>query len=134
MKKFLTIILAAAGTISFGSAQSFDHKSVAYNDHQKIINDHARPSIAVKSTTHSYKGPYYSQKEKGAKFGKINREFDQKMAFVKHDRRVSKRENDRQIQMLQARRQKAISKVKFQYAKNDHKAINRNFGHQEHKW
>ena len=134
MKKIFTIILAAAGTISFASAQSIDHKSMAYNDHQKISNDHARPSIDVKSYNINYNDAYYPNKEKEARIENINREFDQKIAFVKHDRRLTKREKNRQIQMLQNQRKNEISSVEFQYAKNDHRSDNRNFGHDEHKW
>lgn len=134
MKKLITVILAAAATISFASAQSFDHKSVAYNDHQKIINDHPRPSIAFKSNKINSIVAYHSNKVKDKRFEKINRGFDQKNAFVTHDRHLNKRGKSRQIHMLQDQRKNAISKVKFQCAKNDHKIDNRNFGHEEHKW
>ncbi len=134
MKKLFTVILAAAGTISFASAQSFDHKSVAYNDHQKISNDHPRPSIAFKSNKINSIVAYHSNKAKEERLEKINRGFDQKTAFVTHDRHLSKRGKSRQIHILQDQRKNEISKVQLQYAKNPHQAVNRNFGHKVHKW
>jgi len=39
MKKIFTMILVAAGTISFASAQSYNQKVIAYNDNKKMSND-----------------------------------------------------------------------------------------------
>ena len=134
MKKIFTIILAAAGTIGAASAQSFDHKSVAYNDHQKINNDHARPSFIVKRNDVNYNDAYFSYKEKQEKIERINHDYDQKIASVKYDRRLSRKAKARQIDWLQSQRKNELSKVDFQYAKSGHKTANKSFGRNEHKW
>ncbi len=130
MKKFYTIILVASGTIGSASAQSFNHKSVAYNDHKKI-DDHARPMIFVKSYDINYNDAYFLYKEKQEKIEKINHEFDQKINFVIHDRHLNKREKARQIDWLQDQRKREINKLEFQFAQNDH---HKSFGHDGHKW
>jgi hypothetical protein len=126
MKKIFTMILFAAGTISFTSAQSHPDKSIAWNDNKKI-NNH-KHSDFNKGNVVPYGDSYFSQKEKREKLLMINREFDQKIASVKYNRHLSGREKARQIQWLQGQRRDAINKVEFQYAKS------KSFGHDWHKW
>jgi hypothetical protein len=132
MKKVFTIILAAAGTISFASAQS--HKSIAYNDNKQMSDAYDQHASFGKSNSIAYNDAYFSYKEKQAKLDKINREFDQKIAFVKYDRHLRNREKSKQIKLLENQRKNEISKVEFQFAKSNHKAGNKTFGHDSHKW
>lgn len=129
MKKIFTIILAGAGGISFASAQS--HKSIAYNDSKKISKSYNNSAAFDKVNSVTYNDAYFSYKEKEAKLAKINREFDQKIAFVNHDRHLRGWQKTKQIQMLQAQRKSEINKVEFQYAKSNH---GKTFGHDTHKW
>ena len=131
---FYTIILAAAGTIGSASAQSGYQKTIAYNGNKKISKDYGRPAIVIKTTNINYHDAYFLYKEKQEKIENINHEFDQKIAFVKHDRHLNKRQKERQIEVLQNQRKNEISKVEFQFAQNDHKANSKSFGHDEHKW
>lgn len=134
MKKIFTIILAAAGTISSASAQSINQKSIAYNDHSKMSNQYDQHATFGKTNNIAYKDGYFSYKEKEVALAKINREFDQKIAFVIHDRHLNGRGKSRQIQMLQNQRKNEISKVEFQYAKSNQYAISKKGGHDTHKW
>lgn len=134
MKKIFTIILVAAGTISFASAQSNNRKSIAYNDNKKMSNDYDHHATFGKTNTSAYNDAYFSFKEKEAKLEKINREFDRKIAFVKNDRHLKGRKKAKQIQLLQSQRKNEISKVEFQYAKSNQKANTKTSGHDSHKW
>ncbi len=126
MKKIFTMILFAAGTISFASAQSHQDKNIAWNDSKKISND--KHYGFNKGNGVAYGNSYFSQKEKQEKLQMINREFDQKIASVKYNRRLSSREKAKQIQWLQGQRKDALNKVEFQYAKSN------SHGHDSHKW
>lgn len=134
MKKIFTIILAAAGTISVASAQSKHQKSIAYNDSKKMSNDYDQHATFGKTNSVVYKDAYFSYKAKEAKLASINREFDQKIAFVKHDRHLNGWEKSRQIQVLQNQRKNEISNMEFQYAKSNQYAISKKGGHETHKW
>lgn len=131
MKKIFTIIVVAALSINFASAQS--HKSITYNDNKKI-NNYNQHAIFGNTSNVAYKDSYFSYKEKEAKLAKINYEFDQKIAFVKNDRHLRSRKKVKQIQLLQNQRKDEISKVEFQYAVSNHKADIKTFSHDSHKW
>ena len=132
MKKIFTIILVAAGTISFASAQS--HKSIAYNDNKKMSSAYDQHSSSGKSNNVAYNDAYFSYKETEAKMEKINREFDQKIAFVKNRWHLTGREKAKQIRLLQNQRKNEISQVEFQYAKSNHKTGWKHSGHDSHQW
>ncbi len=121
-------------TISFASAQSHSQKDIAWNDNKKVSGDYDHHSGYDKNNTGSYNDNYFSYKEKQAKVERINREFDQKIAAVKNSRRLRDREKAKQIQLLQNQRKNEISKVEYQYAKNNHKADRKTPGHDSHKW
>ncbi len=131
MKKIFTIMLVAAATISSASAQS--NKSFAFNDHKKMIGYDQHPAFGNISNV-TYKDANFSYGQKEAKLEKINREFEQKIAFVKNDRHLKGWEKGKQIQLLQNQRKNEISKVEFQYAASNHKADGKKFGHDSHKW
>jgi len=130
MKKIFTIMLVAAGTISFASAQS--HKSTAYNDNKKM-NDYNQYANFGKTNNVAYNDAYFSQKEKAANLERINREFDQKIFFVKSDRHLRNWQKAKQIKLLQNQRKNEISMVEFQYAAKNHKASSKH-GYDPHKW
>lgn len=134
MKKIFTIILAAAGTIGSASAQSIKQKSIAYNDHSKMSNQYDQHATFDKPNNIAYKDVYFSYKEKEVAMAKINREFDQKIAFVKHDRHLNGWEKSRQIQMLQNQRKNEIGKVEFQFTKSNQYAKSKKGGHDTYKW
>lgn len=125
MKKIFTMILFAAGTISFASAQSHQERNTAWNDNKKIRND--RHSGFDKGNDVAYNDSYFSFKEKQVKLQMINHQFDQKIAAVQYNRHLSRRQKARQIQWLQIQRKDAINNVEFQYAKR------RSSGHDSRK-
>lgn len=128
MKKIFTIILAAAGTISAASAQSNQQKNIAYNDHKVISNDYGQQGGYGKTNNVNYNDAYFSYKEKEVKLARINHAFDQKIASVKSNRHLSRKQKTMQIQLLQNQRKNEISKVAFQYS------ISNKGGHEAHKW
>ncbi len=134
MKKIFTMILVAAGTISFASAQSHNEKNIARNDNNKTSNDYGQHSGFDKNNSVAYNDNYFSYKEKQVKLEKINREFDQKIVAVQHNRRLSSREKVKQVKWLQTQRNNEISKVEHQYAKSNQKAERKTPGHDSHKW
>lgn len=130
MKKIFTIMLVAAGTIGFASAQS--NKSVAFNDNTKMGGYNQQGNFG-KTNSVAFKDAYFFNKEKTAKLEKINREFDMKISFVKNDRYLRSWQKAKQIQLLQIERKNEISKVEFQYAVNQ-RADSKMYGHDSHKW
>ncbi|HEY5392692.1 MAG TPA: hypothetical protein VIJ57_11285 [Hanamia sp.] len=134
MKKFLTIILAAAGTISFASAQPVNGKNVTYNDHKKMIKDYDQHNIYGKTNNVNYNDAKYLYQKKQAKMAAINRDYDQKIAFVKYNRRLSNREKSKQIQLIQNQRNNELKKMDFQYAAAGHQSNDRNAKYDRNKW
>jgi len=130
MKKIFTMILFAAGTISFASAQSYNKKDNAYND-KKISNDRDDHVAFDKDKSAGYNDNYFSLREKQAKLERIDREYDQKIAAVRFSRRLSGREKAKQIQWLQMQKQDEIRKVEFEFAKSNRK--NKSYGH-DSRW
>lgn len=133
MKKIFTIILVAAGTIGAASAQSRHEKNVAYNDHSKNSYGYDNHSSYGKSNTAGYNNGYNSYHEKQQQLERINRGYDQKIAFVQNNRRLNRRQKAKQIDRLQDQRQKEMSQVEYQYGNYGHEADSRSFGHDEHK-
>jgi len=131
MKKIFTMILFAAGTISFAAAQSYNKKDNAYNDNKKISNDRDDHIAFDKDKGTGYNDSYFSLREKQAKLERIDREFDQKIDAVRFDRRLSRKEKSRQIQWLQMQKQDEIRKVEFEFAKSNRK--NKSYGH-DSRW
>lgn len=134
MKKIFTIILAAAGTVSAASAQSFNQKSIAYNSNKKMSNVYDQPATFGKTKSIAYNDAYFSYKAKEAKLASINHEYDQKIAFVKYDHHLNGWQKTKQIQLLQNQRKNEINKVEFQYAKSNRKSSIKTSGHNTHKW
>ena len=130
MKKIFTMLLVAAGTISFASAQSYNGKDIVYNDNKKISNDRDDHNTFDKDKNVGYNDSYFSYKEKMAKLEKINREFDRKIADVKYNRRLSNREKTKQIQFLQMQKQKEINQVEYEYTRSNQK--NKTYEHNRH--
>lgn len=134
MKKIFTIILAATGTISIASAQPVNGKNGTYNDHKKMINTYDQHNIYGKTNKVNYNDSKYLYQKKQDKMGSINRDFDQKIYFVKYNRRLNNREKAKQIQGLQIQRTNKMKKPDFHYAANDHKTNSRNSKYDTHKW
>ncbi|MGC4099798.1 hypothetical protein [Ferruginibacter sp.] len=129
MKKIFTMLVFAAGTVSFAAAQSHNDKNIAYNNDKMISNDHDEHYAFDKAV--GFNDNYFSLKEKQAKIEKINKEYDKKIAAVKSNRRLSGREKTKQIQFLQMQKQKEIDQVEFEYAKSQ-KGKSRSNGHDAH--
>ncbi|MGN6604938.1 MAG: hypothetical protein ACTHK8_20955 [Ginsengibacter sp.] len=127
MKKMFTLFIAATGTFGFASAQSYQ-KSVAYNDHQKTINDHRQKDI-YRQETASYPGQFNSYNEK---VEKINREYDRKIAMVENNRHLNRRQKARQIERLQNQRKKELSQ--FNYANRYQHSDDKRFDNDKHQW
>jgi hypothetical protein len=118
MKKIFTLLLAAAGTISFASAQPGNRNSTAFNDSRKM-SDH-RDDIYNKSNTVVYNDAFFSYKAKQDKIEMIKREYDQKITLVQHNWRLSGWQKAKQIQLLQNRRERELGMVNIQYGVNNH--------------
>ena len=134
MKKIFTMILFAAGTISFASAQSHNQKDVAWNNNKQVSNVYNQHSGYDKSNSVSYNDNYFSYKQMQEKIARINREYDQKIATVRSNRFLKNRQKSKQIELLQNQKKNEISKVQFQYTKSNQKADRKTPGHDSHKW
>jgi len=132
MKKIFTMLLVAAGTISFASAQSYGQKAGTWNDDKKITNDRDEHHAFDKGNSVGYNDSYFSYKEKQEKLERINREFDQKIADVKHSRYLRGWEKQKQIQWLQMQRQNELDKLQHDFAKSNQKAKGKTYGHDSH--
>ncbi|MGG9963562.1 hypothetical protein [Ferruginibacter sp. SUN106] len=132
MKKIITMLLVAAGTISFASAQSHNQKDIPWNDNKKMNNDRDDHDAFEKGKNVDYNDSYFSYKEKMAKLEKIDREFDRKIDAVKFNRRLSGREKGKQIQFLQMQKQKEINQVEYDYAKSKQQGRDKVYGHGSH--
>ncbi|CAN5617213.1 hypothetical protein BH11BAC3_BH11BAC3_01390 [soil metagenome] len=127
MKKIFTLVLFAAGTISFASAQT-------HNQTKNITVDYAhQPGYDNHST--GYTTATFTYKEKEAQLSKINRSFNQQTADVKHNRRMNSWEKSKQIRLLEKQRSEAISQVEYRFAKNNQRDIGGHFdNNNSHKW
>lgn len=130
MKKIFTMMLVAAGIISFASAQSYNQKDIAWNDNKKISNNRDDHNAFDKDKSFGYNDSYFSLKEKQAKLDKINREYDKKIAEVKFNRHLKGWGKSKQIQFLQIQKQKEINQVEYEYAKSNQKS--KTHGHDSH--
>ncbi|MEP7253585.1 MAG: hypothetical protein ABI683_14435 [Ginsengibacter sp.] len=134
MKKIFTMILFAAGTISFASAQSHNQKDIARNDNRKVSNVYDQHSGYAKNNSVSYNDNYFSYKEMQKRIVRINREYDQRIAAVRSNRFLKNRQKNKQIEFLQNQKKNEISKVQFQYAKSNQKTDRKTPHHDSHKW
>lgn len=132
MKKIFTLLVAAAGTIGFASAQGHSSKDMAYTNTKKISTVYDQHAAFDKKSTVAYKDSYMSYKEEQAKIAKINKEFDWKISAVKSNRRLSSREKTKQIQVLKAQQKKEISKVQYDFAKSNQQGRGKMYGHDEY--
>jgi hypothetical protein len=124
MKKIFTLIVVATGTISIASAQSKKHESVAYNDSKKMSGHH--DASFGKTHTIAFNDAFFSYKAKQAKLEAIDREYDKKIALVKSNRHLTKKQKAWEIRILQDQKKKEISKVEFGFTKSK--------VHDPHKW
>ncbi|MEO7119474.1 MAG: hypothetical protein ABIY62_00170 [Ginsengibacter sp.] len=120
MKKIFTMILVAAGTISFASAQS--NNSIAFNGH-KSMNDHNRNASFAKTNSAAHHDAYFSYKEKDVKAQKTSHEFHQK-SWGK----------TKQFSLMQDHKRTEMSRMKLQHAVSHHQADSKMYGHDSHKW
>lgn len=134
MKKIFTMILFAAGTISFASAQSRNQKDVAWNNNKKVNNVYDQHSGYNKSNHASYSNNYFSYKQMQEQIARINREYDERIVLVKTNRFLKNRQKNRQIEVLQSQRKNDISKLQFQYEKSNHQANRKTPGRDSYKW
>ncbi|MBS1513240.1 MAG: hypothetical protein JST86_20560 [Bacteroidetes bacterium] len=127
MKKIFTLVILTAGIASFASAQSYSQKDFGFKDDKKVSYDRDNHNAFDKDKSVGYNDSYFSYK---AKVDQINREFDQKIADVKHSWRLNRREKDRQIDMLQKQRQFALDKLQHDFEKSSQK--DKDYGHDKH--
>ena len=103
MKKIFTLIISLGALTSvFAQDHSRDAKDMTYS--------YAKTSVYSSS---------FSSREKDAQIEKINRDFDWKIASVQHDRRLSRREKERNISMLQRQKNDQIQDVMRRFS-NSH--------------
>ena len=94
MKKIFTLLFAV-GIVSIASAQS-------------------------RSFDHSKPGAGYTTRSKQFSIQQINREYDFKIAAVKMDRYMSRREKSKQVRKLENQRNAEIASVQFKFDHDNH--------------
>jgi hypothetical protein len=111
MKKFITLILFAAATISQASAQSKNYKGFDYNNQDRYQvnqqNDNWKNNDHHQSKDYGYnnhKGRNDDYKRQ-ADYDRMNREYDSRIDGYRNDRRLNKYERDRRIQQAEQERQ-----------------------------
>jgi hypothetical protein len=134
MKKIFTIMLVAAGSISFASAQSFKEKNGHQDDHKTANNVVMQNNRLTKTNDVNYNDARFAYQQKQEKISSINREFDQKIAMVNNSRRLNRRQKTKQIQLLQDQRDQALRSLDVQFAAADHRSNSNNSKYDSHKW
>lgn len=134
MKKIITILLAA-GTFAVSSAQP-GQKNGSYNDSKNSKQptgvDYAYQSPGNNNNKSvGYENSSFSFREKEMQLQRINREYDQQIAYIRKNRRMNAWEKSKQIKTLENQRRYEISKVQYRYEKNNRKDFDRN---NSHKW
>jgi hypothetical protein len=129
MKKIFTIMLLATGTVHFAFAQSRNQQDIAYNDNNnKTYTDRHYSNFDKPGNS-----DYFSMKSKQEKLQRINRDYEQKIAFVKNSWRFSRREKASQVKLLQLQWKNEINQVELAYAKNDHHEYDKMNDHDMHR-
>ncbi|CAN5731659.1 hypothetical protein BH11BAC3_BH11BAC3_37170 [soil metagenome] len=123
MKKIITLILIAAGSISFATAQS-----AKSNQYQNNARDEKQ--IGQNNT---YYASSFSFKEKEAQILSINRAYDYKIAKVKKSRFLKSKEKTKQIKLLEKQRKGEIAQVQYRYEKAKHVVVVNN-QHNTKRW
>ncbi|MEO6230304.1 MAG: hypothetical protein ABJB11_14220 [Ferruginibacter sp.] len=140
MKKIFTLVLLAAGTISFANAQTHNQKNntdkYSNNQTKSQRDDDAHQSGYDNNHSTGYATATFTYKEKEAQLSKINRLFNQQIVDVKHNRRLNSWEKSKQIRLLEKQRSEAISQVEYRFAKSNHRDIGGHFdnNNNSHKW
>ncbi len=116
MKKIFTLLILTAGTLSFAAAQSYDKNDAGFKDGKKAGYDRNDNNAFDKNKSVAYKDSYFFYKQR---MEQVNREFDQKIADVRYNRRLNGREKERQIKFLQMQRQKELDKLQHEFDKNN---------------
>ncbi|MFN8253432.1 MAG: hypothetical protein U0V75_16300 [Ferruginibacter sp.] len=129
MKKIFTLVILTTATFSFTSAQPYGQKNDGFKEDKKPGNDFDGRNGFDKSKTAGYKDSYFIYKQK---VEQVNREFDRKIAEVKHSWRLNGREKEGQIRFLQMQRQNALDKLQYDFEKSNRQYKEREHGHNEH--
>jgi hypothetical protein len=131
MKKIFTLMVAA-GMVTFASAQQGAQKSNPFKDNKKDVqytsSKPAQQPAFEKGRTSGYDTYSFSIREKDAQIQKINREYDQKIAAVRKNRRMRDQEKSKQIRMLEMQRKQEIAAVQSRWEKSNHRDNDRGQG------
>jgi hypothetical protein len=133
MKKIFTLILVAAGSISFASAQSFRGNNGHNKDHKSESRVIVQNNRFTKTNNVNYNDANFMYQQKQERINSINREFDQKIAFV-NSRRLNNWQKTKQIQSLENQRNQALRSLDAQYAATDHRGNSNDSRYDSHKW
>ena len=125
MKKIFTLFVLSAATISFAAAQSYNQKDAGFKDDKRVSD--VRNGF---DKDKGYNESYFAYKQQ---IERVNREFDQKIADVKHSWRMSGREKERQIKFLQMQRQRELDKLQYEFEKGNQKYKGKEHGH-DYRW
>ena len=117
MKKIFTLMLAV-GTVAIASAQQGKQKDNPFKNDKKEIKQPVQQPSYDKGKTTGYDQYGFSSREKDAQIQKINREYDQKIAAVKMNRRLRQQEKTKQIKMLENQRNQEIREVQLRFEKS----------------
>ncbi len=134
MKKIFTLILVAVGSISFASAQSFRGNDGHNKDHKSGSNVIVQNNRFTKTNNVNYNDAKFMYQQEQEKMNRINREYDQKNAFVKNNRRLNNWGETKQIQSLQNERDHGQRSFNVQYTATDHRSNSNNSRYDSHKW
>lgn len=118
MKKIFTILLAA-GSVTFASAQSSHNDSWNRDQRGKGVIV-GKPNSTVYSNNAAVYNDHSFSNDRNRQIQNINREFDQKIAAVKWDRRLRQAEKNRQIRMLERQRDEQIREAQMHSDRNRH--------------
>ncbi len=127
MKKIFTLVVLSAATISFAAAQSYSQKDAGFKDDKRVSDVR---NVFVKDKDKGYNDSYFAYKQQ---VERVNREFDNKIADVKHNWRLNGREKERQIKFLQRQRQQELDKLQYEFEKSNQKYKGKEHGH-DSRW
>lgn len=113
MKKIFTLVILTAATISFAAAQSYSQKNAGFKDDKRVSDVRN-----VFDKDKGYNDSYFAYKQQ---MERVNREFDNKIADVKHSWRLNHWEKERQIKFLQMQRQHELDKLQYEFDRSGEK-------------
>ncbi len=111
MKKLFTLLFVV-GSIGIASAQKNDHRFDQKDNSNGSGYSQAGHSVIGNDRDNSFA----IQKQKAREINAVNREFDQKIAAVKMDRRMKQGQKIKQVKILERQRSFELNKIEEKYS------------------